>query len=217
MQGSFCILRTLLGNHIVANENQQNDATAQSDGADAARVLGARGVSRRRFARAGAGATGVLLTLASQPGMACSVCTTPSGFQSYRKSKTESSHKTTVVCVGRGPDYWNDYGRAWPSGCSKASLFRTVFSCNSGTKYTYGAITCYDMIKQQQSCDSYKVAMYLVAAWLNVKAGKSSFLTVPMLQSIWNEYQTKNSYTPYAGSEVWGPTDIILYLSGTMD
>lgn len=201
----------------MAIDNQQNDVPEQSGALEAGQVLGARGASRRRFARAGAGATGVLLTLASQPGMACSVCTTPSGYQSYRKSKTESSHKTAVICVGRGPDYWNDAGRSWPGGCSKTQLFRTVFSCNSGTKNSYGAITCYNMIRQQQSCDSYKVAMYLVAAWLNVKSGKSSFLTVPMLQSIWNEYQTKNSYTPYAGSEVWGPTDIILYLSGTMD
>lgn len=41
--------------------------------------LDARGRARRRFTRAGLGATGVLMTLASQPGMAADVCTREPG------------------------------------------------------------------------------------------------------------------------------------------
>jgi hypothetical protein len=113
--------------------------------------LSAQGASRRRFTRAGAAASGVLLTLHSQPGMAATVCAGPSGFQSGLISARPND---PGACAGRSPGYWkntdpapdgssNGNGKGngkgpkptplpdkiWPAGALPTDKFRTVFSC----------------------------------------------------------------------------------------
>lgn len=67
--------------------------------------LSAHGTARRRFTRAGAAASGVLLTLHSQPGMALDICSTPSGYQSGLVSARPNDPGT---CAGRSPGYWKN-------------------------------------------------------------------------------------------------------------
>ena len=59
------------------------------------------------------------------------------------------------------------------------------------------------------------IGRHLMACYLNVQAGLSSFQTVPMLQRIWLEYQTKGYYMPTAGVR-WDGAKIVEYLQGTM-
>lgn len=77
--------------------------------------MSSKGAARRRFTKAGVGVGGgVLLTLASRPGMACDVCVTTSGFQSV----TNASHanNTGVICNGRVPSVWAGSNcPSWPA------------------------------------------------------------------------------------------------------
>lgn len=210
----------------MANENQQNDVaqqpvSTQQPVIDAA--LGARGTSRRRFARASAGATGVLLTLTSQPGMACSVCRAPSGYHSVmvaNKKGLALSNKpnTQVTCAGWPPSRWCSNLDTW-----KTTKFNTAFTCNSACN-AIGNATAEELLKQCngsnaafQPAQSSILAMWLVAAYLNVKYQKSTFLTTEILQGIWREFHLTGTYTPSAGATPWQYADIIVYLSGTMD
>jgi hypothetical protein len=207
----------------VANENQQYDVVQQSDAAlpvpvvtDAA--LGARGASRRRFARAGVGATGVLLTLASNPGMACSVNVGMSGYQSAvtaAKTGMKVSKAPTTPSNGLPPDRWAG-GSGWP--CATNIQFGHVFSC-SRTNSTLGEKTLMVHCKGTTGLtgDKVKIAKLLTAAHLNVLSGRSPFLTLPALQAVWNEFQSKGQYTPMAGVTPWNAADIVTYLTGTMD
>jgi hypothetical protein len=202
----------------VANESHQNDvapadAPPQPLATLDAITLGQRGASRRRFARVGAGATGVLLTLASQPGMACDICMSASGFQSHSKSMTAASHKVAVTCNGRDPSYWRQT-RSWPRGCRTTNTFSQHFSCAGSTRTTYGSTSCMKILTPQ-SFDSQGVGVYLMAMYLNVLSGKTSFMTVEQVRAIWTEYQATGYYTPTAGVK-WNASQIVFYLSGTM-
>jgi hypothetical protein len=210
----------------VANENHQNDVAqppVPMQQPTVAAALGARGASRRRFARTGAGATGVLLTLTSQPGMACSVCRSPSGYQSVMtaaKTNAVVSNKpnSQVTCAGWPPSTWYRNMGTW-----KTTTFNSAFTCTTMTQ-AIGAATAEKLLSQcvrgtpafapQRSS---MLAMWLVAAYLNVKHEKSSFLTVEILQNIWREFNRSGTYTPTAGVTPWQYADIIVYLSGTMD
>lgn len=170
------------------------------------------GAARRRFTRAGAAATGVLLTLHSQPGMACDICTTPSGFLS---GGLQSFRGPQPTCLGRGPNYWQ-YA-SWPSGCNKSAKFSTIFPCSGVFNKTnsYAGCSLSTMVAQPcRSFDTQGIGAALVACWLNVKSNRSSFQTVTMLQKIWSEYQSLGYYTPTAGVR-WDVYKIVAYLQGT--
>jgi hypothetical protein len=189
----------------VATEQQHDQAA----GAAGTPSLTPAGAARRRFTRAGVAASGVLLTLHSQPGMACDVCTTPSGYlsgglQSFRGAKP--------ICAGRSPGYWKT-SSSWPSGTAKTQAFARIFACGLSNSKTYGSVTQQGILEPKQ-WDKDGIGRHLVACYLNVKAGLSTFQTLPMLQRIWNEYQSRGYYTPTAGVR-WDSAKIVEYLKGT--
>lgn len=207
----------------MANENQQNDVTPAVAGQPSAGVtaagLGARGASRRRFARAGAGVTGVLLTLASHPGMACSVNQGPSGWQSVNTAKSKGltvSHKVNLPSSGLPPLTWGTHS-GWP--CSTTLLFGKVFSCKKASSATCANATlmAHCSGKAGVTGDKGKIAALLSAAYLNVLSKRSPFLNQQILQNIWSEYELTGKYTPMAGVTPWNAVTIVTYLSGTMD
>ncbi|GGZ09015.1 hypothetical protein ACFFTM_24170 [Pseudoduganella plicata] len=172
--------------------------------------LSQQGLSRRRFTRAGAVASGVLLTLHGQPGMAAEVCTTASGslsggLQSFRGAKP--------VCSGRSPGYWKN--SSWPGGCDKSMPFSRVFACDARNYKSYGSVSL-SAILVPKSFDKFGIGRHLVACWLNVKGGLSTFQTERQLQAIWNEYQASGFYTPTAGVR-WDGGRIAEYLQSTFD
>lgn len=170
------------------------------------------GESRRRFTRAGVAASGVLLTLHSQPGMACDICTTPSGFLSGGLKSFRGAEPT---CMGRSPSYWSNV--SWPSGCNKNAKFSTIFPCSGSFAKTssYGGCTLQTVVNQPcRPFDQQGIGASLVACWLNVKSNRSSFQTLAMLQKIWSEYQSTGQYRPTAGVK-WDVYKIVAYLQGT--
>jgi hypothetical protein len=203
-------------------------------------ALTAKGAARRRFTRAGLGASGVLLTLASQPGMAQTICTTPSGSLS---GGLHSRLPPNNICQGVSPGYWKTH-TSWPAPytrdtCNSSGLitaYGTLFSNSTlgfpmpamkrtyakppaGTNPVptdYGSRYCtFDRILEHQSFDDQNFGMHLAATMLNIKSGRISFLTVERLMSMWTEVRAHGYFEPTAGVK-WYPYDIVNYLKGTM-
>ena len=206
-------------------------------------ALSAKGASRRRFTRAGLGASGVLLTLASQPGMAQTICTTPSGSLS---GGLQSRSPGAVVCQGLSPGFWKGDQHNWPAGYTRDSLNGQGFVTGYGTLFTdtllgfgvpsgkkktattnaaagtnpvcdsYDSPYCtFDRILDHQDFDDQNFGMHLAATMLNIKSGRISFLTVERVLSMWNEVRTRGWFEPTANVK-WYPYDIVNYLKGTM-
>lgn len=78
--------------------------------------------SRRRFNRAGVGASAVILTLASRSVLAESVCKSPSGFL----SANQSAHGTEQPqCIGYTPEIWLQRDDPTLKSISFVSIFGT--------------------------------------------------------------------------------------------
>jgi hypothetical protein len=193
--------------------NQEpDDGLSGENGAPSATPapLTVAGVSRRGFAKLGMGAGGVILTLASQPGMASVVCASPS--QSL--SKWKSNHVgTPLACAGLSPGYWVQTFHSWPAPLDRTVLkFGAMFSC--GGRADYSDILVQKLLSPQKF-DTDNIGRHFAATYLNIKAGKISFLTIPSLQAMWLEWLTTLRYKPTAGV-TWGSAQIVAYLKSTM-
>jgi hypothetical protein len=176
--------------------------------------ISASGAQRRRFAKAGAGASaGVLLTLASQPAMA-TVCTSPSGTVSGNTSRKP----VATACGGRSPGYWKTHHYAWHSAYTNGdALFKLTFYCGGRctalAKYTCFSIV--DPILVKNGDDPNNVAMHIMATLLNVRSKKIGFLTEPQVLAMWYSYAQTGFYTPTIGVS-WDGAKIVSYLQSTM-
>lgn len=199
-----------------ASETNQVASPDRHDVPAAPLGLSAKGTARRRFAKAGAGATGVLLTLHSQPGMACTYCgISPSAAMSaigQNRNVTLSHHGPAPVCSGLPPSTWCN-SSSWPSGCHSSDSFHKYFSCSRNSPY-YN-VTCKSILSGA-SCDTSRMGQYLMATYLNVMSGRINFLTIESLEDIWNGWVTHGYYQPMPG-QFWYSNDIVGYLYGTMD
>jgi hypothetical protein len=197
----------------VANPEQPSGAGQEPNKSQAAAGLDARGAARRRFTGAGAKLSGVILTLASQPGMAATgqVVTTPSGFTSAHWN----SHSPGSTFIGRSPGYWRNHPDAWGKYLNKDAQFGSVFWCNNGLQ-TCTMMTVVAHLDPARSIDRYNVASHIVATLLNVRSGLIKVLTEEKVLAIWNEYSTKGYFTPQAGAKPWYGPDIVVYLKSTM-
>lgn len=208
------------GGHFIEDHNVTNEKHTDAEGStlpvpgDIPAGMTASGAQRRRFAKAGAGASaGVLLTLASQPAMA-TVCTSPSGTVSGN-----SSRKTgTVACVGRSPGYWKTHHYAWRgAGTNGDALFRLTFYCG-GRSAALAKYTCFDIVDPTRVTngeDPHNVAMHIMATLLNVRSRKIGFLTEAQVLAIWYSFAQKGTYTPTIGV-LWDGAKIVSYLKSTM-
>ena len=169
--------------------------------------ISARGAARRRFARAGIGATAALVTISSKAGMAVDVCTAPSGSLSGGLQSRQPG--VVVACEGRSPGYWKNHG-SWP--CDRALTFGSIFSCSSNSPYHSCKLV--DMLVPKR-WDRNGLGRHMVATYLNIRSGKISFLTIPALQAIWNDLSRRGVYHPTAGVN-WYADDVVGYLKGTM-
>ena len=189
-------------------------ASASTPGVEQGPTLSGKGASRRRFAKAAGAGAGVIMTLASQPGMATTVCASPSQSLSLTHSFKSGA---MPACGGRLPSYWKG-NTAWPGGIvrgtstSPGTLCSQVFAC--GTVPQYGSTS---LLKMCDPCsfDTYEIGAHLVAAFLNVRAGLVGFMTEQDVKDIWYEIATTGVYKPSAGI-VWSPYDTVVYLKKTM-
>ncbi len=199
----------------MANLEQSGpEGSAPAAAAEPGTGITAKGAQRRRFAKAGAGASaGVLLTLASQPAMA-TVCTSPSGTMS-----SPGSRKTpTVACGGRSPGYWKTHHYAWRGAYTNGdALFKLTFYCG-GHCSPLAKYSCYGIVDPtvvSNGDDKDNVGMHIMATLLNVRSKKIGFLTENQVLAIWYSYAQTGTYKPTAGA-VWDGAKIVAYLKSTM-
>lgn len=195
----------------MAIQQPEGGATGEGGAPDANPAqISPAGLSRRKFAKLGAGAGGVLLTVASQPGMAATVCTCPS----QSMSEWASQHpKSTLVCNGVSPGYWVQTFHTWPYPCDrKVMTFGQMFPCGGRTEYR-------DILVQKllypQKFDKDSIGRHFAATYLNIQAGRMSFMTIDALQKIWYEWLSTGVYRPSAGV-VWNGARLVAYLKSTM-
>jgi hypothetical protein len=189
-------------------EGQQGTPSA----APAPTTISARGAARRRFTRAGLGATGVLLTLTSQPGMAHDICVPPSAAMSGKLKPAVSGGAHTPICQAKDPDYWKA-SKSWP--CSSDLPFKTVFYCGQKHSETYAKCSLMSVLSPHPEFDN-TLGRLLTATYLNAKSGRIPFLKADRVTDIWDQLQSKGYYSP-APNMRWNEADIVLYLAGTMD
>lgn len=187
------------------NHDLQTGDGAQSVPASTPDTLGKVGASRRRLA--GLGATGVVMTLASQSAMAAAMCRAPSGAM----SGTLSHAPAGLSCTGRLPEWWACNHSAWgATGVATTGYFKDYFDTRHVSGL--GSLRTLDVL----SSPLYEtLPMYIMAAYLNVASGKNNFITSERLTTIWNEWRANRSFVPSTGAQPWNTADIVLYLKST--
>lgn len=188
----------------MTTENHELPAgdAAQSGPAGTPASLGKVGASRRRLA--GLGATGVVMTLASQSAMAAAMCRAPSGAMSGALSHAPVG----LSCTGQLPDWWVSNTSAWSgTGVGTNAFFKDFFDATG-----MPGLTSIRTLEVLSSTLYETLPMYIMAAYLNVASGKNNFITTERLTTIWNEWRTPAGFAPYAGAKVWNTGDIVLYL-----
>lgn len=207
------------GRSAPANAAQEAQAVPEAP------QLDARGASRRRFTRAGAGAAGVILTLHSQPGMATygnygGVCASPSGFMSI---KTASHNPRNSCSHNRSFTYWRDNSKAWKSLCGTHpdTRFNKVLEA-SGAYAGLGRFTLLQILQQPKevrAIDRSFVALQIVTALLNARAsekvGAESVLPEDKVVAIWDEFRVNGSYKPSGSAKPWTGLQLAAYLQTT--
>lgn len=198
---------------------QPEDGEAGKGGAPDATPteISASGLSRRRFAKAGAGASaGVIMTLVSQPAMAATeLCVSASGAASANLS-FHSDH--LVACSGLSPGYWKNHPASWQGALtSPTSQFNALFHATARTA-ALTPYTCMQVVTANafpRANDPDNVAMHIMATLLNVRSGRIGFLTEINVIAIWNAYAANGTYQPTYGV-TWNGAQIVSYLKKTM-
>lgn len=169
---------------------------ASPDGAAEPVALSAKGVRRRRF---GLGASGVILTLASKPGMAAfeekaHYCGKVSGWHSVTVMSRAVSR---VACNGLAANDWARSKNKWPSSVTTTAQFGSVFKGGAGT--LYGDSSLYHVVSgikqagddatKQPSIDALMdLRRELVVAHLNFEAKYNDLPTTDQLKAIWENF-----------------------------
>ena len=182
--------------------------------------------SRRRFNRAGVGASAVILTLASGSVLAQGACKSPSGFESGNVSGGGSQKPR---CSGYTPQVWLDRGISQNLPAQRvtfSSVFSPVSSSASVGKPVAGAsgssatnqgnvkldvATLFQVLGGDAAAP---VLKSLVAAYLNLSQGLNDFPTDLEIRQIYKEWTQKGTYAPMAGV-TWDSVQIVNYLNAT--
>ena len=170
-------------------------------------AISTHGAARRRFARAGLGVTGALVTISSKAGMAADICTAPSGSMSGGLQSQKPG--TVLACDGRSPGYWKTHD-GWP--CNKVLKFGAVFACAAGSPYNECSLE--DILDPKQ-WDKNGIGRHLAATYLDILSGKISFLSVPKIQDMWDDLNGPGYFQPTTGVK-WYVDDVVEYLQATM-
>ncbi|MDB5960856.1 MAG: hypothetical protein JWP59_2150 [Massilia sp.] len=203
-------------------EQSNDDGSTPTVRTESGEVLSAKGNARRRFTRqAGAGTAGVLLTLASQPGMATNMakCQAPSRQMSLMHGGSPRANDG-VACSPANPVVWSHPNCSWP--VSKTACMRDVLPCGSST---YGTYKLMDIVSQgcnystgtMSDLSGNPMADFgraLVTTYLNVASGKIGFLNQESVVSMYVAMTTTMQYRVDA-TTVWNMADLTAYLKKT--
>ena len=203
----------------------------QASPAEAPKLKPAKG--RRRFLGAGAAATPVLMSIASQPALGAT-CFTRS--RSLSKNTSISQQGKYGECSGVSPGNYktqtNPQSPAynWPAAPTPSTKFHPLFSGSyftatlkapaTGTRI----LTLLEVLSlpklpadvQTAPSDPSKLAKHLIAAYLNVQKGliPAVVLDSTKVLNIWAERQSKGYFEPMAGVK-WYDAEIVIYLKST--
>lgn len=165
--------------------------------------------ARRRFAKSGLAASGVILTLASRPvlgGDAPLACKSPSAWI----SGNGSTHGPEPVCMGRSPGYWKNHANRWP--ISPDTRFKDIFT-DCSPRSVYFKYTMRELCAPHHD-DKHNLGMHLVAAYLNALMGWTPFLPIATIRAMFTEWQSTWYFSPTAGVK-WDAAQIVEYLTAT--
>lgn len=207
------------------NPGQEGPSPVANEG-QPLRTASVANPSRRRFNRAGVGASAVVMTLASRSVLANMACTTASGFHSANMS--HHTLDSNGNCSGLSYSEWMRTSEWSPP---KTSKFADVFGMprldlevgapvgGTGIDNTgngTAGLKLQDATLQQAlfGSDTPLVIKYLIAALLNANMGKSTNPTVQSVKEIFADWNAHNSYEVTAGVR-WSTEEIIEYLSYT--
>jgi hypothetical protein len=198
----------------VSTEDQHAPPSAPESAEQIRAGISLQGAARRRFTRAGMGASGIIMTLSSQPGMATTtVCRPASGFLSG--TWASSNPKQDVLCWGLKPEVWCANWRYWESLAKQP--FITTFPCTSKTS----GLKKYTMLQvisgtPGRTNDPNEVGKFMVAAWLNAGLGATPVLDRIKLKQIWDAYKVSLHYKPDGAYETWDGAMIVEYIKSTI-
>lgn len=189
------------------NEQQGGIEPSQSPPLQVPPALPEHGNKRRRLAKAGLGAAGVLWTLESHATLNKTgfVCESASAFSS---AGLNSNAATEQRCNPLSPTIWCFVQYGWP--CNKTKRFHDVFRCSEARfAKTYYKASMFDIMNA--NFDSYNIGRHLAAAYLNVTSKRIDFLDVPTLQRMWNELKASGHYKVNA-KQYWNIRQVRDYL-----
>jgi len=195
----------------VANDQQQSGSEPQQQQLPTVpQAMPAHGAARRRLAKAGLGAAGVLWTLESRATLQKTgfVCESASA---YNSAGLNSNVATEQRCNPLSPTIWCYVQNGWP--CNKTKKFSEVFKCNeSRFAQTYAKDSLLDVMNSKYDKQNYNgLGRHLAAAYLNVTSKRIDFLDVPTLQRMWNQIKSGGLYKVEA-NEYWTAAEVRDYL-----
>ena len=80
----------------------------------------------------------------------------------------------------------------------------------------FGGATMMEVLQRTAGGGGYaELGSYVAAALLNSPAGKTPFLSQPVIRKMWNDVLSKGSFSPTVGVN-WGVADVTRYLRSTM-
>jgi hypothetical protein len=194
----------------VSNKEPHEEASGVVRPGEPPAPLSNAGNARRRFAkRAGLGSTGVLLTLASQTGIAGAMCKSPSRQTSVMAGGSAHANEPLVACSGIGPVAWTSAG-VWP--CSKDNTkFGSIFPC-SGT--TYADLLLKNLVSNTGTDQLSQFGRALTVTYLNVMSNRIGFLTTEDLVGMFQQINGNGQYVASPG-QYWDIVKLTSYLTST--
>lgn len=163
---------------------------------------------RRRIARAGIGAAGVLLTLESKVAMATGPkCVAPSAASLSHGGN--SNYVQRGRCNAIGPEDWVRLAYFWP--CSKDIEFGAIFKCK-GRDVQFARVKLIKILGEHKYRNF--VGRAVATTYLNIVTGKLSVMNEETLFKMWYDLQTRQTYSP-TPKVVWTPYDVRKYLEST--
>lgn len=211
----------------------ENEIESGSINKNSPNELSALGARRRRLARTGLGATGVVLTLSSKGALA-TVCASPSGFVSATLNTSKAPQYSCSMNGSHG--YWKNHQEAWSAtGVKPSDYFGAHFQ--TGVRYAHlREIPLIGVLDPQgyfrvrggrgksgkvpPDFDPNNVAMQTVAAYLNARLSQSAgdaraVLSPEEVKKIWADFVFDGSYLPQPGASRWNGAQIAQYFETT--
>lgn len=193
----------------MANDQQPGGSEPQQQQPTLPPAMAKHGATRRRLAKAGLGAAGVLWTLESHATLKKTgfVCESASA---YNSAGLNSNVATEQRCNPLSPSSWRYVQRSWP--CNKELKFREIFKCNE-TRFlkTYYPDSLLEVMGAQYDANYAYIGRHLSTAYLNVISHRIDFLDVQTVQRMWNELKINGMFKVGPG-QFWTIHEVRKYL-----